>query len=438
MTHPRTTIPTVLSAFSAFRSSRSLCISVSPSPHIPSSSTLQAEPNPLKMAVQADSPAGSPSAQIVGNAFVEQYYQILHQSPEQVFRFYQDSSVLSRPDGNGVMTSVTTMQGINEKIISLNYKDYMAEIKTADAQLYVEGNEPAVKTPISVSALGESTPATPPVPDPVQSTQVPEDPITVLETSEEDQSDGAEVYDPSDNEGSVVEDEVVSEPPVNPNQSENIVVESSPSIPEGDAPKKSYASIVKYRKANPTPTKTHVSANDIRASPSKSEQQTGEPAKSVPIPETIVSTVEIPPESNNVQNEGHSIYVRNLPLNATAAQLEQVFNSFGSIKQGGVQVRSNKQGFCYGFVEFESEASMIIGMNTNGGGGRGRYGPPGGRGGGYRTDNFRGRGGGGPRSYSRGEYVARNRRAPETYQRVDHNGSGRGGGGNYEQQGGAK
>ena len=46
----------------------------------------------------------------VGNAFVDQYYHILHQSPELVDRFYQDSSMLSRPELNGVMTSVTTMQ----------------------------------------------------------------------------------------------------------------------------------------------------------------------------------------------------------------------------------------------------------------------------------------------------------------------------------------
>lgn len=62
------------------------------------------------MALQTASPPTAPSAQVVGNAFVEQYYHILHHSPELVYRFYQDSSVLSRPDANGVMTSVTTMQ----------------------------------------------------------------------------------------------------------------------------------------------------------------------------------------------------------------------------------------------------------------------------------------------------------------------------------------
>lgn len=42
--------------------------------------------------------------------------------------------------------------------------------------------------------------------------------------------------------------------------------------------------------------------------------------------------------------EGHSIYVRNLPLNVTVAQLEVEFKRFGPIKQGGVQVRSNRVG----------------------------------------------------------------------------------------------
>ncbi|KAL8547256.1 hypothetical protein ACS0TY_006831 [Phlomoides rotata] len=46
--------------------------------------------------------------------------------------------------------------------------------------------------------------------------------------------------------------------------------------------------------------------------------------------------------------EGHSIYVRNLPLNLTVAQLEAEFQKFGAIKPNGVQVRSIKQqGFCF-------------------------------------------------------------------------------------------
>jgi hypothetical protein len=47
----------------------------------------------------------------VGNAFVHQYYNILHQSPELVFRFYQDASRLGRPAKPAAdMDVVTTME----------------------------------------------------------------------------------------------------------------------------------------------------------------------------------------------------------------------------------------------------------------------------------------------------------------------------------------
>jgi RNA recognition motif-containing protein len=40
--------------------------------------------------------------------------------------------------------------------------------------------------------------------------------------------------------------------------------------------------------------------------------------------------------------DAHAIYVRNLPLNATETQLEDEFKKFGTIKENGIQVRSNK------------------------------------------------------------------------------------------------
>lgn len=60
------------------------------------------------MAAQADSSALSP--EVVGNAFVEQYYCILHQNPDMVHKFYQESSMMSRPDSSGAMTLETTIQ----------------------------------------------------------------------------------------------------------------------------------------------------------------------------------------------------------------------------------------------------------------------------------------------------------------------------------------
>ncbi|KAJ7959809.1 ras GTPase-activating protein-binding protein 2 [Quillaja saponaria] len=87
-----------------------------------------------QMTMQEASPAPAPSAQFVGNAFVQQYYHILNQSPNLAHKFYKESSFLGRPDSQGDMITVTSLQAINDKILSVNYECYTSEIKTVDAQ----------------------------------------------------------------------------------------------------------------------------------------------------------------------------------------------------------------------------------------------------------------------------------------------------------------
>jgi RNA recognition motif-containing protein len=53
----------------------------------------------------------------------------------------------------------------------------------------------------------------------------------------------------------------------------------------------------------------------------------------------------------------HSVYIKNLPTNITPAEVEEEFVRFGPIKPGGVNVRSQKLGVCYAFVEFENTSS---------------------------------------------------------------------------------
>ncbi|PPD72479.1 hypothetical protein GOBAR_DD30627 [Gossypium barbadense] len=371
-----------------------------------------------QMAMQEGNPAGTPSAQVVGNAFVEQYYHILHQSPNLVHRFYQDSSCLSRPDMYGNMTTVTTMQPTHENLV--------------------------------------------------------EDPLTYPE--DEDVNNGAEVFDPSDKEeGSVIEDEVV-EPQNITSPNETVVVVDSPPVVLEDAPKKSYASIVKVMKTNTASAPVYVPINNVRVAPKEPHSIVS--AKPAPATEVALPNSDNTPESSNdneegncqlhlctlayaaifafgqainekvlslnyedytaeiktadaqdsfekgvivlvtgcltgkdnvrrkftqtfflapqdkgyfvlndifryveekeLQNtvpdngiyeqastsaltpepEGHSIYVRNLPYTATPAQLELAFKKFGPIKRNGIQVRSNKQGFTFGFVEFENASSV--------------------------------------------------------------------------------
>ncbi|TYJ05938.1 hypothetical protein E1A91_A12G198100v1 [Gossypium mustelinum] len=453
------------------------------------------------MAMQEGNPAGTPSAQVVGNAFVEQYYHILHQSPNLVHRFYQDSSCLSRPDMYGNMTTVTTMQAINEKVLSLNYEDYTAEIKTADAQdsfekgvivlvtgcltgkdnvrrkftqtfflapqdkgyfvlndifRYVEEKELQNSVPVNGINEQASTSALTPEPEPTHD-NLAEDPLTYPE--DEDVNNDAEVFDPSDKEeGSVIEDEVV-EPQNITSPNETVVVVDSPPVVLEDAPKKSYASIVKVMKTNTASAPVYVPTNNVRVAPKEPHSIVS--AKPAPATEVALPNSDNAPESSNdnEEAEGHSIYVRNLPYTATPAQLEVAFKKFGPIKRNGIQVRSNK-GFTFGFVEFENassvqsalEASPItigdrqaaveekrtntrVGSSGSGSGtGRARY--PSGKAG-FRSDNFRGRGnfgsgrgGGYGRNEFRnqGEFSGRPKGLGgwngDNYQRVNQNGRG--------------
>ncbi|KAJ0248764.1 Nuclear transport factor 2 [Hirschfeldia incana] len=443
------------------------------------------------MAQQEASP--SPGAEVVGRAFVEQYYHILHQSPGLVHRFYQDSSLLTRPDATGAVTTVTTMQAINDKILSLKYENYTAEIETADAQ---ESHERGVIVLVTGRLTGndnvrkkfsqtfflapqdkgyfvlndvfrfleekEVTTTQATINGTTRDVQAPVEPERVVVTTreaevepepvasieEEDLDNVAEVYDPSDkDEGVVVDAEPIEPPPAQMSHNE------VPSVPQGDAPKHSYASILKLMKSGPAPTQ--VARNKPRAAAPVSTK----PKPAAPPAEPAAAQPENVANSSNVdvEDDGHSIYVRNLPFDTTPTQLEEVFKSFGAIKLEGIQVRSNKQGFCFGFVEFETssgkqnalEASPVtIGDRQavleekktnsrgggNNGGGRGRY--FGGRGS-FRNESFKGgRGGGGRGGYGgRGEYSGRPRssnprNSGEGCQRVPQNGgSGRGGGG---------
>ncbi|XP_076949675.1 nuclear transport factor 2-like [Bidens hawaiensis] len=456
------------------------------------------------MAMQAENPATVlPSAQVVGNAFVEQYYHILHQSPELVHKFYQDSSILSRPDANGFMSSVTTMQAIDVKIQSLDYKNCKAEIKTADAQdshqsgvivlvtgcltgkdnikrkfaqtfflapqekgyfvqndvfRYVEETAPLEKVATSVENIVDCAPAD----RPIQSSEVTyvsdNNPTneTATNLTTEDVTIGPKVIDPEDKSGSgsSLEEEVADKPaPAQAGPSETGPIQkpdSSATLEE----KKSYASIVRVTKITGSTGSGHGQTGSLRWAPANTDHQKSRPAKPSPEPETLAPVVVNGPEINNVHDdgEGHSIYVKNLPMSATVTQLEEVFKKFGAIKTNGIQVRSNKhQGFCFGFVEFESLDSMHsaikapsitignrqvaveekrtttrVGIGGGGGGGRGWYSS--GRGGG-----FRGRGGYyGGRSFGRnefryqGEYSNRSKgRNSEVYQRVNQNDGGR-------------
>ncbi|XP_022860085.1 ras GTPase-activating protein-binding protein 2-like isoform X2 [Olea europaea var. sylvestris] len=357
-----------------------------------------------------------PSAQVVGNAFVEQYYHILHHSPEMVHRFYLDTSALSRPESDGVLTTVTTMKGINDKICSFDYKNYKAEIKTADAQdSYKDGvivlvtgcltgkdnlkkkftqtfflapqdkgyyvlndvfryiceieSDTSVGEIIGVDDTSQSNSLTP---DP-EPTQVLDPPNLNQATS---QTEGVEIVeekadDQVNDEMQVSNDvdiPVVVESHLEKNHISTIAESAMSSSSQENAPKKSYASII-ISQSKKGPTKVYVPANTLRVAPIITEKQSINsvaPASS-PEPSNLTAPVN-EPESHDTEDEveGHSIYIRNLPLYITVAQLESEFKKFGPIKKIGVQVRRKKQqGFCFGFVEFQEFSSMQRAIQIN-------------------------------------------------------------------------
>ncbi|XP_019166481.1 PREDICTED: putative G3BP-like protein isoform X2 [Ipomoea nil] len=428
------------------------------------------------------------SAQVVGNAFVQQYYHILHHSPELVFRFYQDISKLGRPEEDGSLSSTTTMQAINDKILSLNYADLRAEIKSIDAQESFDGGVSVLVTGYLTGPDNEirnfsqsfflapqdrgyfvlndmfryvdtikqndrsHIPVVPSTPEP----SPPEQDNHVLEhnTASIEEPNG-EVVSPAENgDVPVVEEEVPVAEVVNEvEEDSHVAVESNNKVEE--VPKKLYSQIVQELKENAASFSPPPAPAPRKPVVKNVEQVNQSPAPVANGPDSSGSFDAI----NNQEPEaadGHSIYIKGLPLTATVSVLAEEFKKFGPIKNGGIQVRSNRQqGFCFGFVEFEEanavqkaiEASPIpIGgrqavveekrsTNSRVGSNNRRFLP--GRGSGFRNEGVRGRGNyGGGRGYNRGEFNGRNEfnnrggnrggplnRGGDAYQRVDNAGS---------------
>ncbi|KAG5567249.1 hypothetical protein RHGRI_002714 [Rhododendron griersonianum] len=399
-------------------------------------------------------------AQVVANAFVQQYYLIQQQSPGLVHRFYQEESKLGRPEDDGTMSMTTTLQvlpsfylcmsveivdsieigivlfkhfmgcrvdltlhdrlviscfsaavAINEKILSLNCGQYRAEITYVDAQEsynggvhvlvngYFEGKDNMIIRNFTQtfflapqekgyfvlndvfryiedinhlrgnqnSTTDVGAPLSPKQDQfPVQEIHVAEETKVPVELNREEAPNSPHNgelsgWEEDNEEVSVVEEdykevsvvEEVSVPEVIdkvPDESQ-LVVESQSKI---EVPKKSYAAIV-----------MNMKESDVQLSPSPPPQQSvakSQEQQQVNIVQASASVAETPVsgpdaiedgEDQEEEADGYSVYVKNLPYDITPALLEDEFKRFGAIKSGGVQVRSNQDCFCFGFVEFE-------------------------------------------------------------------------------------
>ncbi|XP_052312746.1 nuclear transport factor 2 isoform X6 [Populus trichocarpa] len=400
------------------------------------------------MATQVDESTVKLDPKVVGNAFAEQYYNTLSKSPELLHNFYNDASLIGRPGSDGSVSPISTLEEIKKLILSLDYKNCVVEIQTIDSQ---ESYENGVMVLVTGFFAGKDStsqnftqafflvpqddgrryyvlndifrymeesenkkiidedniaPATPVIPCP-EPASIPNHSVSanMSTTLEEGDDQAKESGHPLDNgEIPTYEKEVVVEKVVATQNDAHPVSEAvASSVQEEDAPKKSYASV-----ANALNFKTQPFQQ--RVSPVKPVKQSH---TAVPPVVTSQQTGSRPPSNNSVEInnnsaavEGYSIFVANLPLDATVDQLVQAFTRFGAIKPNGVQVRSYKQEKnCFGFVEFESADSVekavevstvMIGTRTahierkNAAKNGGEKYPS--RKGGFRNGNFRSRG----------------------------------------------
>uniref|UniRef100_A0A7N0TP72 Uncharacterized protein n=1 Tax=Kalanchoe fedtschenkoi TaxID=63787 RepID=A0A7N0TP72_KALFE len=340
-------------------------------------------------ALQEPAAVSSSYVEAVGNAFVLQYYHVLHQSPEIVHRFYQEDSKMGRPVQDGAMGMTTTIEAIKEKIQSLDYGDFRAEIKTVDAQEsfsggvlvlvtgYLTGKDevtrkftqafflaPQVKGYFvlndafryveDVRSQEEVHVPENEIENPVtqdQGISSQETPVLVKHTAVEEET----VEESGEAAVSSKALDVTSAEPVA--EVVNETSEITPSSPDSisttkEVQKKSYASIVKVPVA--LPNSAPATAKDATKTVVKQIKVVAAPVGTTDKQTLSKDGIE---NGNQQHEEGYSIYIKALPMNATPAQVEAEFKQFGPIKRGGVQVRSSK-GFYFGFVEFE-EASAV-------------------------------------------------------------------------------
>ncbi|CAL5083942.1 unnamed protein product [Urochloa decumbens] len=414
------------------------------------------------MAVQAESPAAY-SPTVVAGAFVKQYYQTLCSSRQDAYKFYNDSSILGRSDSNGNVISVTTINDIKKQLLSMDFTDCLIELETVDCQpSHVDGVLILVVGYVTIDGLKQKftqsfflapqgsgyfvlndmlrlakpTKAKEVVANHVdgstQTTALPAEPDTAsikestvpnIPPTENAMPVNDEVISPSTNAVSQVKNDAVVETcakvVINDIKKAPEAASAPPPPAEKEVPKKTYASIVRES----IPSIPPAPAAKPKPNPRPKAAQSAEKSVSSPT-KPAHATNTAPPGDKNVSTNkapdvpGYSVFVKNLPFDATVEMVAQEFSKFGAIKPGGIQVRKHQfDRFCFGFVEFESQQSMeaaikasavyfgswksfveekltktrvVDGVVTHGDDNGGRF--QSGRGG-YYGDNFRGQGG---------------------------------------------
>ncbi|KAK3041042.1 hypothetical protein RJ639_026839 [Escallonia herrerae] len=292
---------------------------------------------------KSSSPLSLPHADYVAWSFVEQYYNMLHDSPENAHTFYRESSVVGRPDSNDAMVSVTTPQGIHEKIMASNSKDHRKPSKS-----------PRPLQPLAPSSLGQrSKPSTPAQPSkPSTPDQAPAKPVQPLLLSDLESkplaSNNVLPVQPLvlSNPAQIAKLAVVSKPQATAQVVPAAKPASNNGQQDGEASYRSTATVAAASAAvNFAPVAAPAKSVVVRVAPSTDHQLTA-------MPECKAAAH---PSANGAADDDEElkVVIKSLAPNVSADLLIRKLKKFGLVKPQNVQFRNNTA-----TVKFESTQSV--------------------------------------------------------------------------------
>ncbi|EEF35823.1 nuclear transport factor 2 [Ricinus communis] len=277
-------------------------------------------------------------------------------------KFVQSFFLAPQEKGYFVLNDI--FQFIDEEII---YQQHQTPISSEN--VYQQHSAPISSEDIHDTQLNSSsTLPEPPVSDYVleeeareyvNSVHIEDDPVDKYSLPEQQQQQDFETE-------IVVEEAPVEETPASFQGAVTIVQDPTPTAaaleePTEEAPKKTWASILRVSKGpssvvtQPPVNKSPPATSDWNHIQESTSQQPDSGLSYVP-----ESGFETTDNLGVDEGEPKSVYVRNLPSDITAAEIEEEFRNFGRIKPDGVFIRNRKDviGVCYAFVEFEDLTSV--------------------------------------------------------------------------------
>ncbi|CAN8247863.1 unnamed protein product [Cochlearia groenlandica] len=365
-----------------------------------------------------------PGAMQVGSYFVGQYYKVLQQQPDLIHQFYSETSKVIRVDGDSTETANTLLHIHNMvmslnftaiEVKTLNsiesweggvFVAVSGSVKTKeftnrrnfvqtfflapqekgyfilnDIFHFIEDATVFYHQQPYVSESKHEAQLIPPHPEPqvpdyvleqeardyVSSVQIKDDLVDKYSLQEDQYQPQQEHY----------EDEVVVDETHRDDVAVDVVHETRAAAEEpvvGEKSKMSYASILRVAKEAAA-----VPVAATQPSYNKSSQDINEWEQPLQTPSPQVSAPLAPVQQSNASSpyvsdygaeaedgsgfedfELKSVYVRNLPSDISAFEIEEEFKNFGTIKPEGVFLRTRKDviGVCYAFVEFEDMTSV--------------------------------------------------------------------------------